>query len=328
MSVPVGAATAGEVLHVAVQLRDAATPGGTAVLRADPKVNPAGAPAKPGADLGFLFGVILPALTAMVGYWATLSLNIPDFTRFAKSQKDQIIGQTVGLPPTMAFYSFIGIVATAAGLVVFPDILSSQDAPWDPVTLLGRFKSPWVLALTMFALSIATLTTNIAANVVSPANDFANLAPKYISYRTGGIITGVLGILMMPWKLLATAGSYLFTWLIGYSALLGPIGGILIADYFILRKRTLHVAELYRDDGRYAFGGSGVNWRAMIILALSVLPNVPGFLAAAGIVSADSVPDVFETMYTYAWFGGFAIAFGLYVLFGLPKDQREVVERP
>ena len=241
MRVPAIGAVADSVLKVAAQLRSDAAPKGTAILMAETKVlprrEPGAPPPAPAPAKSYFWAVVLPALTAMVGYWATLSLNIPDFTRFARSQRDQLLGQSIGLPPTMAFYSFIGVVATAAGVVALPDVLTSADAPWDPVSLIGRFDNPLVLGITMFALSIATLTTNIAANVVSPANDFANLAPKYISFRTGGIITGVLGALMMPWKLLATAGSYLFTWLIGYSALLGPIGGILIADYFICRKR-------------------------------------------------------------------------------------------
>ena len=306
-------------MHFAFQFRSPDVKDGSSIISADTTVRGRGVPPRSAPDLGFLLGVVLPALTAMVGYWATLSLNIPDFTRFARSQRDQAIGQAVGLPPTMAFYSFIGVVATAAAVVAFPEVLTSADAPWDPVTLLGRFDSPIVLFITMFALSIATLTTNIAANVVSPANDFANLAPRLISFRTGGIITGVLGIVMMPWKLLSTAGSYLFTWLIGYSALLGPIGGILIADYFIKRRTVLNVDDLYREQGEYTFT-NGVNWRAMLILLVSVLPNVPGFLAAAGFVDHDSVPSIFHTVYTYAWFLGFGLAFGLYCAFGHPTS--------
>lgn len=266
---------------------------------------------KPG---GFSLEILLVGLTAMVGFWATLSLNIPDFTRFARSQRDQVHGQTIGLPPTMALYSFIGVAVTSASLLAFPDVLVQGDAPWDPVALIARFDSPVLVVVAMFALAIATLTTNIAANVVSPANDFANVAPSRISFKTGGIITGVIGILMMPWKLLASVGDYLFVWLVGYSALLGPIGGIMIADYFIVRKTELVVDDLYSDKGAYSFGGSGWNWRAMGILAIAVAPNVPGFLAAAGVVDGDAVAPIFHDLYTYAWFVGFAISAVLYVV--------------
>ncbi len=274
---------------------------------------------------GFSLGTLLVGLTAMVGFWATLSLNIPDFTRYAKSQRDQLKGQTLGLPPTMALYSFIGVAVTAASLLVFPDVLTSADAPWDPVALIARFDNPVVVVIAMFALAIATLTTNIAANVVSPANDFANLMPSRISFKTGGIITGVIGVVIMPWKLLASVGDYLFVWLVGYSALLGPIGGIMIADYFIVRKMRLDVDGLYSRTGPYSFGGSGVNWRAMAILTIAVAPNVPGFLAAAGLVSHASVPAVFHDIYTYAWFVGFGLGFGLYAAFGLPRSQRRTL---
>lgn len=288
------------------QFRSPGAPEGTTLSQASAQ-GPGGA-----AGPGFLFGVLLPALTAMVGYWATLSLNIPDFTRFAKSQKEQIVGQAVGLPPTMALYSFIGIAVTSASLIVFGDVLIPGDAPWDPVELIGKLGNPIVVAIAMFALSVATLTTNIAANVVSPANDFANLAPKYISFRTGGLITGVVGIVIMPWKLLGSLGGYIFVWLIGYSALLGPIGGILIADYFVRRRQHLEVEDLYREGGVYP----RVNWRAMLILLVAVLPNVPGFLASADVVPKADVPAFLLEMYTYAWFSGFGIAFVLYSLFG------------
>lgn len=274
----------------------------------------------PHSGLGILG--VLAGLTAMVGFWATLSLNISDFTRFARSQKDQLIGQAIGLPPTMMLYSFIGVAVTSASLLIFPDILVQGDAPWDPVKLIARLDSPVVVVVAMFALAIATLTTNIAANVVSPANDFANLAPSRISFKMGGLITGVLGILIMPWKLLASVGDYLFVWLVGYSALLGPIGGIMIADYFLKRRRELSVDDLYRVRGAYFFTG-GFNVRALVILLVSVLPNLPGFLAAAGVVDKASVPDIFHTLYTYAWFVGFGLGLTLYWAFGHGKDARQ-----
>ena len=198
------------------------------------------------ANSGCIF--FFPALTGMVGFWATLSLNIPDFSRYAKSQRDQVLGQALGLPTTMALYSFIGVAVTSATTIIFKETI------WDPVDVLTRFTNPVVLVIAMLALCIATLATNIAANVVSPANDFAHLAPRKISFRIGGFITGIIGILIMPWHLLANADRYINGWLIGYSALLGPIGGsILIADYFVYRHRHLRLADLYKADGQYRF---------------------------------------------------------------------------
>ena len=245
-------------------------------------------------------------LTAMVGFWSTLSLNIPDFSRYAKSQRDQVIGQAVGLPPTMAFYSFIGIVVTSATVVIF------GEAIWDPVEVINRFGNKTVSCIALIALAIATLSTNIAANVVSPANDFSNLAPRLISFRTGGMITAGIGVLMMPWKLLADADGYIFTWLVGYSALLGPIAGIMIADYFVFRKKHLDVTELYREDGIYRYHG-GFSLAALAAFVLAVLPNLPGFLARIGAV--EGVPRFFTLLYPQAWFTGFGLAFGLYLLF-------------
>src|SRR3989441_2304003 len=197
------------------------------------------APGQPRSGQFFLF--FFPALTGMIGFWATLSLNIPDFSRYAVSQRDQIVGQALGLPTTMALYSFIGVAVTSATTIIFGQPI------WDPVDVLTRFTNPVVLVVAMLALCIATLATNIAANVVSPANDFAHLAPRHISFRTGGLITGVVGVLIMPWKLVADPNGYIFVWLIAYSALLGPIGGILIADYFIYRRRRLNLAALYQE---------------------------------------------------------------------------------
>ncbi len=258
------------------------------------------------------WALFIPGLTAMVGFWATLALNIPDFTRFARSQRDQAVGQLLGLPTTMGFYSFVGIVSTCAALVVFPDILVTSQAPWDPTSLLARFKNPALVIGSMFFLAIATLTTNIAANVVSPANDLANLAPKHISFQTGGIITAVIGIVMMPWKLLESTDVYIFNWLISYSALLGPIAGIMIADYWIVRRRELSLRDLYLRDGRYGF----IHWATVAILVAAILPNVPGFLSK---VAGVAVPAFWTGLFNYAWFVGFAVAFVLYCAYGLWK---------
>jgi NCS1 family nucleobase:cation symporter-1 len=255
---------------------------------------------------GQFWSYFFPALTGMIGFWATLSLNIPDFSRYAKSQHDQVIGQALGLPTTMALYSFIGVAVTSATMIIFGVTL------WNPVDVLTRFKSPAVLIISMVSLCIATLATNIAANVVSPANDFAHIAPKKISFRVGGYITGIIGVLMMPWKLVADPTGYIFTWLIAYSALLGPIGGILIADYFVWRKRQLNVAALYKTDGEYRFT-KGFSVIALIALVLGALPSLPGFLVQVKLLSAESIPAPLAELYHYAWFIGFAVAFVAYL---------------
>jgi nucleobase:cation symporter-1, NCS1 family len=249
------------------------------------------------------------ALTANVGYWATLSLNIPDFTRYAKSQRSQALGQALGLPTTMTAFAFIGVAVTSATIVIF------GEAIWDPVVLISRIGSPAVIIFGALIVLLAQLTTNMAANVVSPANDFSSLAPRRISYVTGGLITAVIGIAMLPWKLYADAAAYIFTWLIGYSSLMGAIGGILIADYWILRGRNLSSVDLFRPNGAYAYSG-GVNFRAIAALVLAVLPVVPGFLRAAATPGGQVPnPTVLDTLYTYAWFVTFGLSFVLYLLF-------------
>jgi nucleobase:cation symporter-1, NCS1 family len=264
---------------------------------------------------GQFFEFFFPALTGMVGFWATLSLNIPDFSRYAKSQRDQVIGQTLGLPFAMALYSFIGVAVTSATAIIFGQTI------WNPVDVLTRFQNPAVLVLAMLALCVATLATNLAANVVSPANDFAHLAPKKISFRTGGLITGIIGVLMMPWKLVADPTGYIFTWLIAYSALLGPIGGILIADYFVYRRTRLNVAALYDPDGEYRFT-NGFSIVALISFVVGVLPSLPGFLVNVNLLSAADVPAFLAQLYDYAWFVGFALAFAVYLALRkiLPKS--------
>ncbi len=251
---------------------------------------------------GDFWRIFFPGLTAMVGFWATLSLNIPDFTREAKSQKAQLWGQFLGLNTTMPFYAFVGVAVTSATVVIF------GEAIWDPVELLSRFDSVGLMIVSMFALTLATLTTNLAANTVAPATAFSNFLPRAISLRAGGILTGIIGILMMPWKLVADPSGYIFTWLIGYSALLGPIGGILVCDYFVIRRRTLDLAALYDPKGVYAYTG-GYNLRALAALLLAVAPNVPGFLMQIGWVSRH---PLWAGIYHYAWFIGFLIAFGVY----------------
>lgn len=249
------------------------------------------------------------ALTANVGYWATLSLNIPDFTRYARSQRSQALGQLFGLPTTMTLFAFIGVAVTSATIVLF------GEAIWDPIALIARIGSPAVIIFGALIVLVAQLTTNMAANVVSPANDFSSLSPRRISYVTGGLITAAIGIVMMPWKLYADAAAYIFTWLIGYSSLMGAIGGILIADYWVLRGRELSLPDLFKVNGRYSYS-NGVNPRAVLALVLSILPVVPGFLRAA-MTPGGQVSDAtfFDSLYTYAWFVTFGLSFVLYLLF-------------
>jgi NCS1 family nucleobase:cation symporter-1 len=236
----------------------------------------------------------IPSLTGMVGFWATVALNIPDFTRYAKSQRAQMVGQALGLPGAMTLYSFIGVAVTSASVVLF------GEAIWDPVALLGRFHQPVVASIALVALLVATLNTNVAANVVSPSNDFSNLNPKRISFRTGGMITGVVGILMMPWKLMGDFSAYIFGWLVGYSGLLGPVAGVMIADYFIVRREKLVVDDLYRRGGEYEYS-NGFNYKAIVALVCGVA------IALIGL----AVPSL-RWLYDYAWFVGFFTAGGVY----------------
>ena len=239
--------------------------------------------------------VFFPSLTAMVGYWATLALNIPDFTRYSKSQRAQSWGQAVGLPVAMTLYTFVGISVTSASAVLFGRPI------WDPVELMGAFHQPVAAFLAMIAILVATLNVNIGANVVSPSNDFSNLYPRLISFRTGGLITGFLGLAMCPWKLLATPDAYIFGWLVGYSGLLGPVAGIMVADYFLIRHTELDVNSLYHQDGAYHYS-KGVNPRAIFALLLGVVIALVGLFVRP-----------LHFLYDYAWFVGFFTAGAVYV---------------
>ena len=260
---------------------------------------------------GQFWAFFVPSLTANIAFWATLSLNIPDFSRYAYSQRDQVLGQTIGLPATMTLYSFIGVAVTSAAMVIYQNESPEfKEQLWDPVNLLSQFRNPFVLTIALFALCLATLATNLAANVVSPANDFANLWPRKISFRTGGLITGVIGIVIMPWKLIETANGFIFTWLVAYGGLLGSVGGVLIADYFVIRKRQLHLAELYRKYGEYWYTG-GFNMMAILALLAGIAPCVPGFLTISKVHDFGSF---WTDLYNYAWFLSFGIAFVVYVV--------------
>ena len=246
------------------------------------------------------------ALTANVGYWATLSLNIPDLTRFAKNQRSQILGQALGLPTTMTAFAFIGVAVTSATIVIF-------GAPiWDPVVLIVKIGGTFTIIFAALVVLASQLSLNMGANVVSPSNDFSNLNPRRISYVTGGLITAVLGVLMMPWKLYSDAAAYIFTWLIGYSSLMGAVGGILITDYWIIRRQKLDTDDLFRERGAYSYTG-GVNPRAIVALVLAFLPVVPGFLHAASTPGGTVTdPTIFDQLYSYAWFVTFALSSIIY----------------
>jgi len=236
--------------------------------------------------------VFVPSLTAMIGFWATLSLNMPDFTRFGRSQREQVIGQTVALPATMFVFAAMGVLITSATAIIYGETI------WDPIKLIGRFSNPLVIAISMFTAVVATLAVNIAANVVSPANDFANAFPRLIKFKTGGLITGILGIVIQPWRLLADPSGYIFNWLLGYSGGLGSIAGVLIADYWIVRKRNLALEDLYLSDGRYG------RWNAAGVIA-----TVAGCALAWG----GLIVPVIRPLYDYAWFVGFGVAAVVYV---------------
>jgi NCS1 family nucleobase:cation symporter-1 len=240
------------------------------------------------------FPVFIPSLTAMIGYWATLSLNMPDFTRFGRSQREQIVGQIVALPTTMSVFAAMGVLITSATVLIY------GRAIWDPMQLAREFRAPVVVAISMFTAVVATLAVNIAANVVSPANDFANAFPRLIRFKTGGLITGVLGIAMRPWRLLDDPNQYIFSWLVGYSGGLGSIAGVLIADYWLVRRRRLRLEDLYLTNGAYRYR-KGWNWKA-------VAATVVGCALAWG----GLVFEPFKPLYSYAWFVGFFAAGLLY----------------
>jgi nucleobase:cation symporter-1, NCS1 family len=244
---------------------------------------------------GEFFRFFIPSLTSVVGFWATVALNIPDFTRYARSQRAQVVGQVLALPTTMTLYSFIGIAVTSATAIIFGQTI------WDPVQVLARLGNPFAVVVAMVALLLATLNVNVAANLVSPSNDFSNLSPRLISFRTGGLITCFVGgVIFQPWKLLANYSNYIFGWLLGYSGFLGPIAGVMICDYFLIRKKIILVEDLYQRRGFYEFSG-GINWRAMAALA-----------AGAGVAFIGLIVPALRVLYDYAWFVGFATSFIVY----------------
>jgi nucleobase:cation symporter-1, NCS1 family len=258
---------------------------------------------------GEFFRFFVPSLTGVVAFWSTVALNIPDFTRYARSQRAQMIGQALGLPTTMTFYSFIGIAVTSATVILF------GQAIWDPVAVLSRLGNPLGVIIAMVALLMATLNVNVAANVVSPANDFSNLWPRRISFRTGGLITCVIGIAMQPWRLMGSYGNYVTGWLVGYSGFLGPIAGILICDYFVFRKKILVSEDLYRRNGLYEFS-RGVNWKAILALVLG-----------SGVAFVGLVYAPLRVLYDYAWFVGFGVSFVAYLMLRAPSGATAEISK-
>ena len=281
-----------------------------------------------GAKAGLFWRDFFPELTAVVGFWATLSLNIPDFTRYARTQRDQIFGQAIGLPPTMALYCFIAVAVTSATPVIFGRTIA------DPVELVNQFHHV-TLIIAMVAIIIATLATNIAANVVSPANDFSNLAPRYIGFRLGGLITGIIGVAIMPWNLYKDPHGYIFTWLIGSSSLLGAVGGVMICDFWLLRGAKVSVKNLFDPNGRYRYD-RGWNWCAVLAVVVAIMPVIPGFVdnvAGGHLLQPDTmIATVVRNLYRYSWFVTFGISVVVYavLMFANPviREPIEVALEP
>jgi NCS1 family nucleobase:cation symporter-1 len=254
--------------------------------------------------LGQFWPVFVPSVTAMIGFWSTLSLNMPDFTRFGRSQKEQAVGQVVALPTTMTVFALMGIVITSASAEIYGKPI------WDPVELVGMFPSRWLVGISMLTVVIATLGVNIAANVVSPANDFANLKPGKISFKTGGLITGIVGALMLPWKLIADPNGYIFKWLLGYSGGLGSIAGVLVADYWFVRRKSLRLGDLYRRKGVYTYAG-GFNGAA-----------IGATLFGCALAWIGLIVKPLAVLYDYAWFVGAGGAGVMYALLMLPERAK------
>ena len=249
-----------------------------------------------GGKEGAFGALFIPSLTATIGFWSTLSLNMPDFTRYGRSQREQAVGQVVALPSTMTVFAGMGIMITSATVIIYGEPIDN------PIALGSMFSNRLIVAIIMFTVVIATLAVNIAANVVSPANDFANAFPGKIDFKRGGLITGVIGIAMMPWELLANAKRYIDGWLLGYSGSLGSIAGVLIVDYWVIRKKTLDLRSLYVRDGAY-FYKNGWNMAAVIATVVGT-----------GVALAGAFWEPMKPIYDFSWFIGFGLSAGLYYL--------------
>jgi len=250
------------------------------------------------------FGALGIGITGAVAFWGTLALNIPDFTRYAKSQRDQAVGQAISLPTTMTFYVFIGAAVTNATVLIFGERIS------DPVKVLSQVGGPVVVIIALVGLIIATISTNLAANVVSPANGFASLLPQKINFRKGALIAAGIGLVIFPWKMWNDPDAYIMTWLGGCGSLLGAVGGIMIADYFLIRKTELNVKDLYRRGGEYEYA-RGINTIGVSALLIGIAPLIPGFLAS---IKAWAPPAFFLDLYKWSWFVAFLLAGAVYVV--------------
>ncbi|XP_019167984.1 PREDICTED: purine-uracil permease NCS1 [Ipomoea nil] len=266
------------------------------------------------------WSLFFPSLTANISFWATLALNIPDFTRYAKSQRDQVIGQA-GLPVFMGLFTFVGLAVTSSTKVIFGEVISS------PIQLLGQIGGFWTMIVAILGISLAIITTNIAANVVAPANALVNLSPSRFTFRRGAVLTALLGIAFQPWRLLKSSESFVYTWLVGYSALLGPIGGIVLTDYYLIKGMDLKIKELYslNPKGEYYYS-NGYNFAAFLALVIGILPVIPGFLQNVGVLR--SIPRVFTEIYNNAWFFSFFSAGAIYwilsLLSGRNRNQESI----
>ncbi len=286
------------------------------------------APNKFGGWTGDFWKIFFPSLMGMIAFWSTLSLNMPDFTRFGRSQREQTIGQALGLPTTMTLFAILAVFTASASAIVY------GEAIWDPVQLVGQFGNAVVIVVALFAVALATLTTNVAANLVSPSYDFSNVFPKLISFRTGGIITAIVGVLIQPWYLISNPDVYIFTWLGFYGGATGAIAGVLIADYWVIRRTSLRLADLYRTGGAYRFA-SGWNWRAVVALLVGIVLAVGGAYTAPGTQGpfpADGLIGFLKPLYDYSWVVGLVVAFVLYwilavaVPMGEPARQASAAE--
>jgi NCS1 family nucleobase:cation symporter-1 len=275
-----------------------------------------------GGWTGGFWTLFFPSLMAMIAFWSTLSLNMPDFTRFGRSQRDQVVGQVLGLPTTMTLFCLLAVFTASASVIVY------GEAIWDPTALTARFGNAVVIVISLVAIALATLTTNVAANLVSPSYDFSNAWPKAINFRTGGLITAFIGLLIHPWYLFSSSDIYIFTWLGFYGGATGAIAGVLIADYWLVRRTRIKLADLYRGSGVYAYAG-GFNWRAVVALVVGAVLAVGGAYTAEGTQGpfpADGIIPLFQPLYDYSWVVGLVVSLVLYWVLATLMPQREQVE--
>jgi NCS1 family nucleobase:cation symporter-1 len=276
-----------------------------------------------GGWTGDFWKLFFPSLMGMIAFWSTLSLNMPDFTRFGKSQGDQFVGQVLGLPTTMTLFAILAVITASASALVYGTTF------FNPVELVAQFGNPALILVSLFAVMLATLTTNVAANLVSPSYDFSNTFPKLISFRTGGIITAIIGVLIQPWYLFSNPDVYIFTWLGFYGGATGAIAGVLIADYWWVRRTNLRLADLFRTDGgayRYA---AGWNWRALVALVVGIVLAVGGAYTATGTQGpfpADGLIPFLKPLYDYSWVVGLVAGFLIYVILTMVAPMRESTE--